>query len=115
MLARFRVEELFLDSKSGAFGLEDSRPSSAAALERLYLVAAVALLYATTMGMAVQVAGLRRQVDPHWRRGISYSLDWAAVADWGAAQRASLAKTIAVTSTRPTALFCLLSSRGGVV
>jgi hypothetical protein len=22
--------------------------------------------------MAVQVAGLRQQVDPHWRRGISY-------------------------------------------
>lgn len=67
---RFREYELFLDSKSGAFGLEDSRLRSAAALERLYLVAAVALLYATTMGMAVQVAGLRRQVDPHWQRGV---------------------------------------------
>ena len=22
--------------------------------------------------MAVQIAGLRQQVDPHWRRGISY-------------------------------------------
>ena len=32
----------------------------------------VALLYATTQGMAVQIAGLRQQVDPHWRRGISY-------------------------------------------
>jgi hypothetical protein len=30
------------------------------------------LLYATTQGMAVQLAGLRTQVDPHWRRGISY-------------------------------------------
>jgi hypothetical protein len=30
---------------------------------RLYLVAAVALLYGTTQGMAVQVAGLRQQVD----------------------------------------------------
>lgn len=69
---RFRVEELFLDSKSGAFELEDSRLRSAAALERLYLVAAVALLFATTQGMAVQLAGFRRQVDPHWRRGISY-------------------------------------------
>ena len=69
---RFRVEELFLDSKSGAFELEDSRLRSAAALERLYLVAAVSLLYATTQGMAVQLAGLRQQVDPHWRRGISY-------------------------------------------
>lgn len=69
---RFRVEELFLDSKSGAFELEDSRLRCANALERLYLVAAVALLYATTQGMAVQIAGLRQQVDPHWLRGLSY-------------------------------------------
>lgn len=69
---RFRVEELFLDSKSGAFELEDSRIRSAQALERLYLVAAVALLYSTAVGMAVQIEGLRRQVDPHWRRGLSY-------------------------------------------
>jgi hypothetical protein len=69
---RFRVEELFLDSKSGAFELEDSRLRSPQALERLYLVAAVALLYATTQGLAVQIAGLRTQVDPHWHRGISY-------------------------------------------
>jgi hypothetical protein len=69
---RFQVEELFLDSKSGAFQLEDSRLRSAAALERLYLVAAIALLFATTQGMAVQLSGLRQQVDPHWRRGISY-------------------------------------------
>jgi len=61
-----------LDSKSGAFELEDSRLRSEAALERLYLVAALALLYATTQGMSVQIAGLRQQVDPHWRRGISY-------------------------------------------
>lgn len=69
---RFRVEELFLDSKSGAFQLEESKVRSAAALERLYLIAAIAILYATTQGMAVQIAGLRQQVDPHWRRGISY-------------------------------------------
>ncbi len=42
------------------------------ALERLYLVAAVAILYGTTQGMAVQRDGLRTQVDPHWTRGISY-------------------------------------------
>lgn len=69
---RFRVEELFLDSKSGAFELADSRLRSASALLSLYLVAAVALLYGTTQGMAVQVEGLRQQVDPHWRRGLSY-------------------------------------------
>jgi Transposase DDE domain len=69
---RFCVEELFLDSKSGAFQLADSRLRSPSALERLYLITAVALLYATTQGLAVQVSGQRRQVDPHWRRGISY-------------------------------------------
>ena len=52
--------------------LVESRLRSAGALERLYLVAAVALLYATTQGMAVQITGLRQQVDPHWRRGLSY-------------------------------------------
>ncbi len=53
---RFCVEELFLDSKSGAFELADSRLRSTDALERLYLVAAVALLYATTQGVSVQLA-----------------------------------------------------------
>lgn len=67
-----RIIQLFLDSKSGAFELQDSRLRSTAAIERLYLVAAIALLFATTQGMAVQLAGLRQQVDPHWRRGISY-------------------------------------------
>jgi hypothetical protein len=69
---RFCVEELFLDSKSGAFELEDSRLRHTDALKRLYLIAAVALLYATTTGMTVQIAGLRTTVDPHWRRGLSY-------------------------------------------
>ena len=70
--SRFCVEELFLDSKSGAFELEDSRLRHIDALSRLYLIAAVAILYATTTGMTVQIAGLRTTVDPHWRRGLSY-------------------------------------------
>ena len=41
-------------------------------MERLYLVVALALLFATTQGMAVQIQGLRTQVDPHWKRGLSY-------------------------------------------
>jgi hypothetical protein len=41
-------------------------------LKRLYLVAALAILYGTTQGMTVQVAGLRKQVDPHKHRGLSY-------------------------------------------
>ncbi|MGB5635005.1 MAG: transposase [Waterburya sp.] len=69
---RFRVEELFLDSKSGAFKLEESRIRDPKSLERLYLVVALALLFATTQGMAVQIQGLRTQVAPHWKRGLSY-------------------------------------------
>jgi hypothetical protein len=30
------------------------------------------LLFATVTGMAVQRSGVRRQVDTHWRRGLSY-------------------------------------------
>ena len=44
---RFDTEELYLDSKSGAFQVEDSRLDEAKHLERLYLVAAVAILFST--------------------------------------------------------------------
>ena len=40
---RFRIEELFLDSKSGTFQLEESKIRDRKALERLYLVVALAL------------------------------------------------------------------------
>ncbi len=69
---RFRVEELFLDSKSGAFQLEESKIRARESLERLYLVVALAILFATSQGMAVQLTGLRQRVDPHWKRGLSY-------------------------------------------
>ncbi len=69
---RFRVEQLFLDSKSGVFQLEESRIRTAKALARLYLIVAIALLFATVHGMIIQVQGLRRKVDPHWERGLSY-------------------------------------------
>ena len=106
---RFQVEELFLDSKSGAFELEDSRLRCEAALERLYLVAALALLYATTQGMSVQIAGLRQQVDPHWRRGISYlkmGLRWLhGVVHKGR----QLLRPIALLPKDPQRKFCLES------
>ncbi len=44
---RFRVEELCLDSKSGVFQLEDSKIRNCKALERLYLIVALALLFVT--------------------------------------------------------------------
>jgi hypothetical protein len=69
---RFRIEELFLDSKSGVFQLEESKIRHPQALERLYLVVALALLFATVHGMTVELKGLRQRVDPHWERGLSY-------------------------------------------
>jgi hypothetical protein len=69
---RFHIEHLFLDSKSGVFDWEHSRVRSAVSLERLYLVVAISILFATLTGMAVQQSGLRRQVDAHFRRGLSY-------------------------------------------
>ena len=71
---RFQLEELFLDSKSGVFQLEDSRLRSPEQLSRLYLIIAISLLFGTLNGMAVQCSGLRRQVDLYWKRGISYTL-----------------------------------------
>jgi hypothetical protein len=35
-------------------------------------LAALALLYGTLMGVTVQIEGWRQQVDPHWKRGLSY-------------------------------------------
>ena len=69
---RFRIEELFLDSKSGVFELEESKIRDCQALERLYLVVALAILFTTAHGMVIQVKGLRKKVDPHYRRGLSY-------------------------------------------
>jgi len=78
---RFPIEHLFLDSKSGVFDWEHSRVRSAACLERLYLIVAISILFATLTGMAVQQSGSRRQVDAHFRRGLSYlkiGLRWLA-------------------------------------
>lgn len=74
---RFDVEESFLDDKSNGFALESSFIRSPHALSRLLLVLAVATLFLTLQGTAVVDAGVRRQVDPHWQRGMSYlKLGW---------------------------------------
>ena len=52
--------------------MEESRIRNCKSLERLYLVVALALLFATAHGMTVQLNGLRQKVDPHWKRGLSY-------------------------------------------
>jgi hypothetical protein len=69
---RFHIEHLFLDSKSGCFDWEHSRVRSETSLERLYLVVAISILFATLTGMAVHQSGSRSQVDAHFRRGLSY-------------------------------------------
>lgn len=63
---RFQTEHEFKDNKSGYFELESSQIRKAKALSRLYLVVAVAELYAIAQGQEVVAQGERRQVDPHW-------------------------------------------------
>jgi len=69
---RFQIEEGFLDDKSGLFGLEDSKLRDAASLERLILVIAVATLLLVSEGLQIVQQGIRRAIDPHWNRALSY-------------------------------------------
>jgi hypothetical protein len=75
---RFDIEENFLDDKSNGFQVESSRQRSEAALERLFLVLAVATLHCTSVGVGVVRRKLRRWVDTHWDRGMSYlKIGWS--------------------------------------
>jgi hypothetical protein len=75
---RFDIEENFLDDKSNGFQVEASRQRSEAALERLFLVLAVATLHCTSVGVGVVRSKLRRWVDTHWDRGMSYlKIGWS--------------------------------------
>jgi hypothetical protein len=69
---RFCCEQLFRDQKSGVLQLEDSGLRDPQRLDRLLLVVAIAVLAGSLQGYAVSLAGLRRQVDPHWKRGMSF-------------------------------------------
>jgi hypothetical protein len=69
---RFDIEEGFKDDKSGAFELELSKFRDAQALTRLYTVIAVATLFLVSQGVDVVKRGIRREIDPHWKRGLSY-------------------------------------------
>lgn len=74
---RFTVEELFLDLKSNGFQLEASRLREKFALSQLCGVIALTMLFLILQGVQVVESGNRRQVDPHWRRGMSYlKLGW---------------------------------------
>jgi hypothetical protein len=75
---RFDLEENFLDDKSNGFQVEASRLDTPAALERLFLVLAVATLHFTSVGVGVVRRQLRRWVDTHWERGMSYlKIGWS--------------------------------------
>ncbi len=69
---RFEIEESFLDDKSNGFQLESSQIDDASALERLCFVLALTTLYLVSQGTEVVAQQNRRQVDPHWFRGLSY-------------------------------------------
>jgi hypothetical protein len=69
---RFDIEETFLDEKSGGFQLESSELATADAIERLVLILALATIYFTSIGLGVVKAKVRRFVDPHWDRGLSF-------------------------------------------
>lgn len=69
---RFDIEENFLDDKSNGFQVEASKLDDASAISRLFLILAVATLHCTSVGVGVVKAKLRRWVDTHWDRGMSY-------------------------------------------
>ncbi len=69
---RFDIEENFLDDKSNGFQVQASRLNTPEALERLFFILAIATLQFTSVGIGVVRAKLRRWVDTHWDRGMSY-------------------------------------------
>ena len=69
---RFCCEQLFRDQKSGIFQLESSGLRDPARIDRLLLVVAIAVLLSSLQGYAISLAGERRRVDPHWKRGLSF-------------------------------------------
>jgi hypothetical protein len=69
---RFCCEQLFRDQKSGVFHLAGSGLRDPQRIDRLLLVVAIAVLACSLQGYALSLAGHRRQVDPHWKRGMSF-------------------------------------------
>ena len=74
---RFNIEENFLDDKSGAFQVQESGIDSADGLSHLLLVLAIGTLYLVSTGVEAVASGMRRWVDTHWDRGLSYlKISW---------------------------------------
>jgi hypothetical protein len=75
---RFDIEENFLDDKSNGFQVEASKLDDAQAISRLFLILAVATLHFTSVGVGVVKSKMRRWVDTHWDRGMSYlKIGWS--------------------------------------
>ena len=90
---RFDIEEAFLDDQSNGWNLQKSEIRAVCDLSRLFFILAVATLYVTAQGMAVDESGRRRWVDTHWFRGNSYfriGFEWVRAAlqeGWQLVQR----------------------------
>jgi hypothetical protein len=69
---RFCCEQLFRDQKSGIFQLASSGLRHPDRIDRLLLVVAIAVLAGSLQGYSLSLAARRRQVDPHWKRGMSF-------------------------------------------
>ena len=71
------MKESFLDLKSNGFHLEASRLRNKFALSQLCGVLALTTLFLVLQGVQVVTSGQRRQVDTHWKRGMTYlKLGW---------------------------------------
>ena len=105
---RFAVEEGFLDCKSGGFQWESSRLRDADTLQRLGLVMATATLALACQGAAIVEEGRRREVDPHWTRGLSYvRIGWngvrrALACGWGLVATLNLPTALDPEPVRPS-------------
>jgi hypothetical protein len=69
---RFCCEQLFRDQKSGIFQLASSGLRHPERIDRLLLVVTIAVLAGSLQGYSLSLAARRRQVDPHWKRGMSF-------------------------------------------
>ena len=69
--------ESLRDEKSGGLNLEETGLEDVMALERLILVIAVATMVILHEGLAVIEEDKVREVDAHWRRGLScFQIGW---------------------------------------
>lgn len=69
---RFAIEANCLDDQSGGCQVQTTELETPEALERLFLILAIATLHCTSIGVGVVRAQVRRWVATHWDRGLSY-------------------------------------------